>query len=181
MIYYPPLTVMPDIPVGNHFGSFGVRRKYSYHSGVDLYTEEGNDVYAIEPGIVTEINHFTGSKAGYPWWEDTDCICIEGYSGVLVYGEIRVSDISLGKNIKKGECLGKVKRVLRHDKGKPTSMLHIMLLEHSIREDSIKSWKHNKLKPKGLLDPTPILIQCRINYSIMLTSRIRMDEYSFLP
>ena len=37
MIYYPPLLVMPDIPVGNHFGSFGVQRKHDYHTGVDLY------------------------------------------------------------------------------------------------------------------------------------------------
>jgi len=173
VIYSPPLKIMPDIPTGNHFGSFGVKRKFSYHAGVDLYTKEGSDVYAIEPGIITEINCFSGPSDGSPWWNNTDCICIEGYSGVIVYGEMSIPKaIQAGNKIKQGNYLGKIKRILKKDKGKPMSMLHIMLLEHGKREDSIESWKHDKPKPEGLLDPTAILMQCMINYALMLQKAI---------
>lgn len=164
ILYYPPLKKHFNVPVGNHYGSFGVKRKYCYHCGVDLYTEENTPVFAIEDGIVVEEKWFTGSLAGSDWWLPTRCISIEGDSGVIVYGEIQeLSHIQIGNSINMGEHLGNVKRVLKHDKGKPMSMLHIQLLKHGITDDDIPSWKYDVEKPKGLLDPTQMLIQCKLS------------------
>ena len=163
ILYYPPIKKHFNIPVGNHYGSFGVKRKFSYHCGVDLYTEENTPVFAIESGIVVEIKWFTGPDAGSDWWLPTRCVSIEGDSGVIVYGEIQeVSHIKIGSSVCMGKHIGNVQRVLKHDKGKPLSMLHIQLLEHGITDSDIPSWKHDMDKPKGLLNPTDMLIQCRL-------------------
>lgn len=164
ILYYPPIKKHFDVPVGNHYGSFGVKRKYSYHCGVDLYTKENTPVFAIEFGTVVEVKWFTGPEAESDWWLPTRCVSVQGDSGVIVYGEIQeVSHINVGSNICMGEHLGNVQRVLKHDKGKPMSMLHIQLLEHGMTDDDIPSWKHNMEKPKGLLDPTNILINSKLN------------------
>lgn len=177
MIYYPPLLVMPDIPVGNHFGSFGVERKYDYHTGVDLYCEKGDIVRAIEPGVVTEINWFTGTKLGLPWWNDTRCVCVEGNSGVIVYGEMQEFDnIKVGSKITRGLPLGEIKTVLKKDKGKPMNMLHLMLLKHGTKEANIVSWLHGSDIPEGLMDPTNMLIQCQMNYSLILHMSIMKKD-----
>jgi len=163
LIYYPPIKKHFNVPVGNHYGSFGVKRKYSHHCGVDLYTKENTPIFAIEFGVVIEVKWFTGPEAGTDWWLSTRCVSIEGDSGVIVYGEIKeLSHIEVGLQINQGEHIGNVQRVLKHDKGKPMSMLHVQLLEHGVIDDDIPSWKHDMEKPKGLLDPTQILIQCQL-------------------
>lgn len=45
-------------------GVFGAVRKYDIHTGIDLYCESGDHVYAIEDGIVVNVCHFTGPKVG---------------------------------------------------------------------------------------------------------------------
>lgn len=161
--YCTPLYLMPYVPVGEHYGSFGVKRKYDRHSGVDLYCNDGDLVFAIESGIVTEINWFTGPKAGHSWWNNTRCVCIEGDTGVIVYGEIQEDEqrIKIGNFIEIGSRIGEVKQVLKKDKGKPMSMLHIMLLKHGYKEIDTHSWKLYEDKPDWLLDPTPMLIQTK--------------------
>ncbi|MBU0598870.1 M23 family metallopeptidase [Patescibacteria group bacterium] len=163
--YKNPLHMMPSIPVGEHYGAFGVKRKYERHCGVDLYCDEGESVFPIEPGIITEINWFTGPETNTPWWNSTRCVCIEGDSGIIVYGEIQedVGYIKVGDYVSGEGRIGEVKRVLKKDKGKPTSMLHVSLLTHGFKEAHTHSWKLDDPKPHWLLDPTPILIQTKIN------------------
>lgn len=164
MIYFPPLLKHFDIPVGNHYGSFGVKRKYEHHSGIDLYTPENTPVYAIESGKVIEVNWFTGPEVGSDWWFSTKQISIEGDSGVIIYGEINtLLHIETGYQVNQSEHIGNVVRVLRHDKGRPLSMLHIELLKHGYKNDDIPIWELDKEKPDGLLDPTNMLIQCQTN------------------
>jgi phosphopantothenoylcysteine decarboxylase len=147
------------LPVGNHPGAFGCRRKHDTHTGVDLYTSDGANVYAVEPGIVTNISWFTGPKAKYDWWEDTQALMVEGKSGVVLYGEISTK-LNVGDIVKKGSLIGNVKRVLpehklRQDiKGHSTSMLHIELYEKGYRGDHAL-WLTEK--PPALLDPTEYL------------------------
>lgn len=125
------------IPIGQHPGAFFTRRKFEHHTGVDLYTRDGEPVHAMESGTVVSIEHFTGAQDGSPWWEDTDCVLVEGPSGVICYGEISVAPhLRLGSAVTRRDHIGNVKRVLKKGKERPdiqghsTSMLHIELYDH---------------------------------------------------
>jgi murein DD-endopeptidase MepM/ murein hydrolase activator NlpD len=152
------------MPLGRrHPGAFGFIRKHHVHEGVDLYAEEGAEVSAVEDGIVVMIEPFTGPKAGFPHWLDTEAVLVEGASGVVVYGEIAPrEDLKIGAHVKAGELLGNVIPVLRHDKGRPRAMLHMEL--HTRGTTRTAEWKlpqngdKSSTKPKSLRDPTPFLL-----------------------
>lgn len=135
-------------------GKFGAIRKYDIHTGVDLYCEPDENVYAIEDGVVVAVEDFTGPKAGLPWWNDTQAVLVEGRSGVFCYGEISTNH-KVGQKIKEGDNIGTVLTVLKKDKGKPMTMLHMELYKHGTVESVV--WELGKRKPKGLWDPTCIL------------------------
>jgi len=147
-----------EIPVGDHVGAFGTARKHDVHKGVDLYTEEGALVFAVEDGVVCNIRPFTGKKAGCPWWLETDAVSVAGKSGIIVYGEIEIDPcILMGRGIREGTLLGKVKRVLKEDKGRPICMLHLALHNHGVQSNGV--WKRGEEQPEGLLDPTAYLME----------------------
>ena len=154
-----PLKNLPDIPLGPiHPGGFGFIRKYDIHTGVDLYCNPNDDVFAIECGEVVGIIDFTGDKAESPWWNNTRAVLIEGASGVFVYGEIKEKEgLKIGDNVEAGDHIGNVLTVLKEDKGKPMTMLHLELYEYKYRETLI--WNLHQLKPEPLLDPTKILLE----------------------
>lgn len=165
-----PLNPMPDVPVKQYSqikpysyipdGAFGCVRKHDVHTGVDLYCNPGDKVYAIECGEVVGILDFTGTKAESPWWNDTRAILVEGNSGVFVYGEVKERDgLKIGDNIECGEILGEVVTVLQKDKGKPMTMLHLELYEHKFR--NVLWWELEKEKPEPLIDPTSILLEIK--------------------
>lgn len=142
------------LPLAPHPGAFGVERKHHCHEGVDLYCDEGTPVYAVEDGIVVRVMPFTGPSAGMAWWEDTEAVMIEGKSGVVVYGEIAPS-VTGGAHIRAGDIVGHVKKVLKKDKGRPMSMLHLELHEEGARE--APEWPVDGEKPPTLRDPTVFL------------------------
>ena len=146
-----------NVPENPHRGSFGAVRKHDIHTGVDLYADEGTEVFAVEDGTIVKVGQFTGKDAGSPWWLDTDFMMIEGESGVVLYGEIEPA-VSCGI-VNSGDLIGYVKRVLRNDKGLPTSMLHLELYETNSRDEAV--WELNKEKPKCLRDPTFLLKNSR--------------------
>jgi phosphopantothenoylcysteine decarboxylase len=167
------------IPVSAHPGAFKAQRKLNVHGGVDLYCEDGTEVYACEDGRIVGHGTFTGASIGMPWWNETDYLLIEGRSGVICYGEINIEDFDRIKlmnlilyrgkvathnyynnmYIKKGQLIGKVKRVLPEGKERPDiqghscSMLHLELYPHG---RYVPSDGENDLKM--LIDPTPFLI-----------------------
>lgn len=148
------------IPVGDHPGAFGAVRKNHIHEGVDLYANEGDRVYAMVTGtVVARIEDFTGAGCGMPWWNDTSALAIEDENGVWIYGEIKIGvDIKVGQVITKGTDIGGVKQVLKEDKGRPMSMLHLERYTVGTKE-SVGLWELNKPQPTNLLDPTPELIE----------------------
>ncbi len=156
-----PLSHCNGIPVGFHPGAFGAKRKYDIHTGVDLYCENQQPVFAVEDGKVVKKDIFTGDKIGFPWWEETEAVMVEGESGVVNYGEITTS-LKIDQLVKKGEQIGNVKRVLFEDKkrndiiGHSTSMLHLELYIHGSRHFAL--WEIDADKPKELLDPTLFLM-----------------------
>lgn len=136
-------------------GRFGAKRRYDFHTGVDLYCESGTPVYAVETGIVVNVCNFTGEDAGSPWWSDTKAVLVEGRSGVILYGEI---DVLVQPNtlIKEGTLIGNVRRVLKNDKGLPTTMLHMELYAPGYKGDG-EWWRSEKLKPAALLNIEELL------------------------
>jgi|ERR1035437_3067061 murein DD-endopeptidase MepM/ murein hydrolase activator NlpD len=144
------------IPTPDKSGGFGHRRKHDVHTGIDLYCEEGTEVFAIDDGEVVAIFPFTGKKADSGWWEDTDAIMVKHIYCTVLYGEIIIeSKLKVGSKVSEGDLLGKVKRVLKEDKGLPMSMLHIEKYEL----ESIEAvwWFLNGEKPTDLLDPYSLL------------------------
>lgn len=141
-------AALPDGP-----GMFGAVRKHDVHTGVDLYTYPGMPVLAVEDGLVVAVEDFTGPVAGSPWWHDTQAVLVEGASGVVCYGELAVGKgIVVGVEVRRQDCLGCVRTVLRKSKGRPTTMLHLELYQHGTRETVW--WHHEEPRPAHLLDPT---------------------------
>lgn len=152
-----PLKCKIKLPGTNEPGSFGFVRSHDIHTGVDLYCKDGEPVYAIEDGIIANYGAFTGIGAESPWWEDTDFISIKGKSGKIIYGEISINKSLMSKTyIKAGDLLGNVKRVLRVDKGKPMTMLHIELYNDKY-SGSGEVWNLGQQKPECLEDVSVIL------------------------
>jgi len=151
-----------EIPIKDHLGAFSTKRKKHRHEGVDLYCQEGDAVYAIEDGEVVLIEHFTGELANSPWWNNTQATHIEGESGVIVYGEIEAAMYPIGYKVKQGDPIGRVKTVLKKDKGRPITMLHVELYEHGSRSSvEWHPWEENP--PQFLKNPTNLIIQAAKN------------------
>lgn len=148
------------LPMGSHPGAFGVKRRFHTHEGVDLYAPIGMPVMAVEAGEVVAVKPFTGPHAGptLAHWLDTYAVFVEGPSGVVVYGEV-APHVREGYKVRAGEVLGVVIRVLRHDKGRPMSMLH--LEKHVPGSRVAPEWLVHDEKPEVLLDPTPQLLTAR--------------------
>lgn len=168
--YHPPLLPMPDIPVCLHYGSFLIKRRFDYHAGVDLYAPEGASVYAIEDSDVVSIRAFTGAEAECPHWNETQCVDLEGQTGILCYGEIKPDpNLKVGDRVRKGQTIGHVIPVLKKDKGKAMSMLHFSMHSHG--------WKHmvkdqNDPEQEHFfdphIDPTLLLIQLKAKADVFL-------------
>lgn len=157
-----PGFVPPEIPSGSHDGAFGVVRAHDIHTGVDLYCPEGTVVHAVEDGRVVRSGMFTGPDAESEWWLPTEYLFVEGASGVVCYGEIALdTEVSASPEVKKGQRLGTVLTVLKKDKGKPMSMLHLELYEPGYRGEPVW-WHHGEPRPAGLMDPTVKLRQAEV-------------------
>lgn len=140
---------LSDIPPANRFGA---RRRFDVHTGIDLFCNPGDPVFAFEDGEITDICYFTGEIVGMPWWNETMAVAVEGASGVILYGEIEpIGGIAVGQKIKEGETVGNVLTVLRRNKGLPMTMLHIELYRHGYRGEW-DFWDLNGPKPKDLLN-----------------------------
>lgn len=151
----------------DHPGRFGARRKYDIHSGIDLYeySNTSRPVTAFEDGKIVHIGPFTGKKAGCDWWEDSDCICIKGKSGIIVYGEVLVNEnLKIGQKVITKETIAWIVQILKHPPktnipGHSMKMLHVELLSPDAPEPFISGWGLDQERPKYLKDPTIYLFK----------------------
>ncbi len=151
-----------QLPIYPHPGGFATRRRYEVHTGIDLYCPVGTSVRAVEAGVVVGVEWFTGPDADppCPWWMPTQAVLVSGDSGVVLYGEIG-TDLAVGQTVEAGEQVGWVRRVLKNDKGLPTSMLHLEL-HASGTTRSTHPWRLEPIldaRPASLRDPTLLLLQ----------------------
>lgn len=159
-----PIMNCKGIPVDDHGGAFGVHRKEGHHCGVDLYTERGETVYAVERGRIVEICDFTGPSAGYDQWLDTKAVKVEGASGVICYGEIiPARGLTVGQKVHRGTIIGCVTPVIKMGDERPDveghsrSMLHFqMYRRETLHKDH--EWLRDGPRPENLLDPTQQLM-----------------------
>ena len=143
------------LPLRPHPGAFAVKRKHHMHEGVDLYTPAGTPVFAVETGEVKSVRPFTGPELGHGWWLPTWAVLVESDSGVVVYGEVEPR-VCVGATVRAGDCVGIVVPVLKINKGRPTSMLHLELRRPNVMQDI--DWHVDSPMPVGLLDPTQFLL-----------------------
>lgn len=151
---WPLARRLHPVPASPSQGAFGALRRHDVHTGVDLYAEPGDAVFAVEAGVVVAIEEFTGARAGSPWWHDTLAVLIEGPSGVVLYGELAPA-VAVGARVARGELVGRVLTVLKNNKGLPMTMLHLELYEQGTRTSVW--WHHDEPKPSGLRDPSDSL------------------------
>lgn len=152
--------VVCAIPASRTAGAFGDTRKHDVHTGIDLYCKEDTEVFAVRGGVVVNIVWFTGRYTDPPsdWWNDTQAVLIESEDGegVFCYGEILPSDrLQVGSHVTEGEVIGRVKTVLRKNKGRPMTMLHFEMYKKGTTEPVW--WKLGEPQPDVLLDPTEFL------------------------
>lgn len=151
-----PLLIDFFIPLNPHPGSFGFQRSLYKHTGVDLYCDEREPVFAVEDGVVVHSGIFTGPE-GY--WEDTWAVMVEGASGVVCYGEVYDESWENGEIIKANQQIGRVKRVLKYGKERPDVPHHRLSMLH------LELWKPGTKEFKDfcddILDPTPYLLECK--------------------
>jgi murein DD-endopeptidase MepM/ murein hydrolase activator NlpD len=157
MKWHWPLQQKPLFP--DDPGLFGARRKNDIHTGIDLYTERGTQVVAVEAGVVVLVENFTGPNASdpSPWWNDTQAVLVEGASGVVTYGEVAAL-VKEGQTVEAGEVVGVVaESILRRFKGRPMVMLHIELMTAGAR--NTLWWRLDEPQPATLRDITPKLTE----------------------
>jgi murein DD-endopeptidase MepM/ murein hydrolase activator NlpD len=154
---WPLSGTVPVVPTDGP-GKFGAVRKHDIHTGVDLYCAPGQPVRAVETGIIVALLDFTGPKAGSFWWRDTRAVMVESGEHVVLYGEVvEAHGLAVGTTVQAGDVLGEVVRVLRQDRGAPTTMLHLELYASGVREPVW--WRLGESQPIGLLDPTDRLLR----------------------
>lgn len=144
----------------NQQNRFGAVRKYDIHTGIDLFTNIVEPVYAMTDSLVVQVGWFTGIDAvpESPWWNPTKyVICQTQYNNDILYflyGEISTS-LEVGQYLKAGDLIGNVLEVLKNNKGLPTSMLHFEVYK-SLPERPL-FWYHNQEKPVILMNPEPFI------------------------
>jgi hypothetical protein len=155
---WPLKNKVPALPILNGVGDFASRRSFYHHPGIDVYCDFGQEVIAIEPGIITNIECFTGVNATptSPWWNETWSIMIEGTLGALGYCELKpLSHIKLGYKVSEGEIIATIIPVLKKDKGNGVTMLHFEQYIPGTKDHV--TWVLDKEKPITLLNPRPLL------------------------
>ena len=147
-----PIHFIPD---NDHEGSFGIERKHDIHTGIDIYCQNGDLVYSIEDGTIIDIVQFTGFDES-PWWNDTYAMVIKSNDNnhIWLYGELKEPNLIIGEKVFKGSIIGQVETVLKKNKNKPMTMLHIEL--YSTYSKPV-IWNLNTPCPKGLENPTHLI------------------------
>ncbi len=159
-------------------GMFGAQRKHDVHTGIDLYAPVGTEVMAIYDGEVIGVENFTGPEVGSPWWNTTQAVYIvhpvnRVAEVVVVYGEISPI-VKVGQRVLSGQVIGHVQQVLKKDKGKPMSMLH---LENYVVRPSGSPIDYSTFKPVDNYKISSEDRFCLTTPNFLLNQELPLDYY----
>jgi hypothetical protein len=158
---FPIKGISHDLPIGDHPGAFGFRRKHHIHEGIDLYAPKTAPIYAISTGTIVAIYQFTGERIGMPWWNDTFAIAVADETGTWVYGEVSQPLVhKVGDTVEAEKYLAQLTPVLKVDKGRPMTMLHLERWKPNYGPHTFL-WQLDQPQPEFLLDPTPLLLEIK--------------------
>lgn len=131
-------------------GSFGAPRPSSksperHHQGVDLYAPVGAKVYAMEDGIISGSQGWSGPKTKGLWVESPD-------TGIaILYGAVAPGSYkSKGTKVKRGEVIATIGE---YPQG--SSMAHIEIWDKT--RIPRPRWNWNAARPAGNYDPAEYL------------------------
>jgi murein DD-endopeptidase MepM/ murein hydrolase activator NlpD len=135
------------------FGSLRDNGK-RYHAGRDFKVDIGTPIKAIADGIVW--------NAYKEFYQGTGCVEII-HQGICIarYGEIEVL-VKEGQKVKEGDIIGRVKAMTTG-----SHMLHFELYsdwnntKDPLTDKSESGYKRGFARRKDLIDPLPILKQCK--------------------
>ena len=160
------------IPLGkNHPAGFGSRRKYGFHTGLDLYCKHNQELVSVENGTIVAITDFGKNKKNKsPWLNKTRVILIEGKTGVVAYCNVReLETLKPGQKVKAGEKIGNVISIFKKKSKKNACMLHLELYASGTKRRVF--WADTFPKPPQLLDPTPHLLDIIVEQQVVYKRR----------
>ena len=150
-----------SLPMGKYRpAGFAAKRKFSFHTGVDLTCKHNQPLASVEDGIVIAIRDFTNGKKRKkppPWLNKTRVILIEGETGVVAYCNVKERPkLKIGDLVDAGEIIGNVIRRNKKKRRKNRCMLHLELYTKETKRRV--HWSYHYPKPPQLLDPTNYLV-----------------------
>lgn len=169
MKFWPvPNSKSDSIPKKGDFGFFWEERDEGFNAGIDIFAEENSNVYAIEDGIIIDIDKFSENDESGS--NETFYIVIRGSDKInYKYCEILPNSIKIGQKINSGDHLGVISSVYKEEnlnsetpiyireqisEGK-SSKLHLELYKAPFSE--VRPYKMGNYlgenKPKSLLNP----------------------------
>lgn len=115
MKFWPlPNSLENTLPKRNTKGSFWEDRGDRFNAGVDIYAPENSPIYAIEEGVVIDIDVF--SRNSSPYLNETKYLIIKSPEKVnYKYCEIDDIVIEIGDKVKPGDLIASVKRLINPD------------------------------------------------------------------
>lgn len=133
--------------VGNSGTVFHASRESGvrYHAGIDLQAAPGQNIVAMENGIVL---------GNIPGFVGLDAMVVQHASVIAVYAEVRSIGLTAGTRVSSGQRIAN--GVLNKD---GNSMLHLELWRPGFAPKGFVPWLQGKPAPAGLLDPTQYLLQ----------------------
>lgn len=123
------LKFLPRFPEN---GSFWESRGDRFHCGVDFYCEEDTPILSCEDGYVLDIGTFTSPNQIY-YWNITYFVLIKSLKSdyIFKYAEMKRHYVRKYQNIKQGQIIGLVGKVINRNKLSMFSPLYIQKIAAS--------------------------------------------------
>lgn len=169
MKFWPlPNSFEEQLPREGERGSFWEDRQIGFNCGIELTCPTDSEVFAIEGGVVLNIDEFT-TKSEDCCFENTKQCVIKCNSIIYKYSFLSEVSVKLGSTIKSGEKLGVCKDILipeRIHSNSPfylreltynnlLSILHIEIFKSPIME--VRPYKYGnftgEIKPHSIINP----------------------------
>lgn len=102
------------LPKRNNKGAFWEDRGDRFNAGVDIYAPDNSEVYAVEQGIVIDIDVFTSSDISY--LSNTKYVIIKSPEKInYKYCEVSDIKVKIGDKIEPGQHIANIKSIINQN------------------------------------------------------------------